>query len=312
MAKHKQAETSANSELKNFLKDLDLLSNLSTSKSYQKLWLKEYPFDLQLLSQSRLYRESRNLYLSLGGFFNARVCSTMRALSAQDLFKDEIDYTPSFSEMLWFKEKHFEVYDPEKEIESLVRFNEISLFHEQNHRVIWRLLPPAPQEQRDLSRYLNFAESLVVTLDLALGDELGPKHSKAFERMKVIYRSSDKNNYWKKSKKEYRNYLLALLSTTYFALETIHYDDVLKAVEFVLPGQTKMNQQAVAVGLEINELFTRVTNPLWQERYWKLARTKLKKIHSKTKEDALYMPEDPLNLREEFYLAFQVFDFYGL
>ena len=105
---------------------------------------------------------------------------------------------------------------------------------------------------------------------------------------------------------------MALLSTTYFALETIHYDDVLKAVDYVLPKQKKINQEAVQEGLEINELFTRVTNPLWQERYWKLARTKLKKIHTKSKEEPLYMPEDPLDLSEEFFLANRVFDFYGI
>ena len=295
-----------------FLKDVQILCALPTSKKLDKLTLDEYPFDNQLLTASRIYRESRKLYLSLGGNYTSKVCSTMRALSAQDLFKDEISFTPSLTELLWFKDHFHEVSDPEQEVEALVRFNEISIFHEQNHRVIWRLLPPAPNEERDLCRYLNFAESLVVILDLALGDELGSKNSYIFERMKVIYRSSGSLKFKNKSKEEYRRYLLSLFATTYYALETIHYDDILAAVDFILPNQKTMNKQAVQRGLEISELFTRVTNPHWQERYWKTAGNKLRKIHSKSKADALYLPEDPLHLAEEFYHVRKVFAYYGL
>ena len=300
------------SEVKYFLKDVETLNALPTVKKYAQMALEEYPFDLQLLSASRLYRESRKLYLSLGGSYSPRVCSTMRALSAQDLFKDEIDFTPSASELLWFKDNSHEVTDPEQEIEALVRFNEISLFHEQNHRVLWRLLPPAPTEERDFCRYLNFAESLVVVLDLALGDEIGKKLSPVFDRMKVIYRPGGAHSYLEKSKTEYRQYLLALLCTTYYALELINNEDVLKAVDYVLPGQKKMNKEAVRRGLELSEFFTRITNPQWQERYWKIAQGKLKKIHSESQEDPLYMPEDPLDLEAEFFYANRVFDYYGI
>lgn len=299
-------------EVTDFLNDVQTLIQAPVSKKHQNILLSEYPFDLQLLSSSRLYRESRKLYLSLGGIFSPRVCSTMRSLSAQDLFKDEISFTPSFSELTWFSNHVHEVSDPEAEVVALSRFNEISLYHEQNHRVLWRLLPPAPKEERDLCRYLNFAESLVVMLDLALGDELGPKLSPVFERMKVIYRSGGKKPTWARSKKEYRQYLLALMCTTYYALEVVHDDDILKAVDYVLPGQKKMNREAVQRGLELSELFTRVTNPLWQERYWQEAQKKLAKMHSGSDEEPLYLPEDPLDLEEEFVLASRVFEYFGL
>ncbi len=202
--------------LKQFLKDVKALAALPTSKKHQRFHLTEYPFDLQLLTASPLYRESRKQYLSLGGKFAGRVSSTMRSLSAQDLFKDEIDFTPSAAEIIWFQ-KHFkDVSDPEAEFVALSRFNEISLFHEQNHRIIWRLLPPPPTESADLRRYLNFAESLVVTLDLALGDEIGAKLSPVFERLKVIYRRGGQHRWQKKSKQDYRRYLEALLCATYF------------------------------------------------------------------------------------------------
>ncbi len=79
----------------------------------------------------------------------------MRSLSAHDLFKDEIDYSPLRSELEWFKDYAQEVYDPEVLMEAFTTYNQISLFHEQNHRLLWRLLPPAPQEQQ---RFLSLFE----------------------------------------------------------------------------------------------------------------------------------------------------------
>ncbi len=295
-----------------FLKDLQQLSKLQTFSKHKKHVLSEYPFDHQLLSASPLYRQSRKLYLSLGGIYSAKVCSTMRSLSAQDLFKDEIEFSPSFTELTWFKDYAHDVSDPQAELEALSRFNEISLFHEQNHRVIWRLLPPAPSEERDLSRYLNFAESLVVTLDLALGDQLGKKISPVFERMKVIYRTGGTDQWSKKPKAEYRKYLLVLLCSTYLLLEMVNPEDILKAVDYIFPGQKKMNQLAVTRGLDLSELFFRITNPEWQKRYWQDASKKLKGMHVKSKEEPHCMPEDPLDLEEEFQIANRVFDFYGL
>ena len=311
MAK-KISQIQSPASIKGFLKDTNVLCELPASKKYEKILLKEYPFDQQLLTASRLYRQSRKLYLSLGGTYRQTVCSTMRSLSAQDLFKDEIDFTPALSELLWFKDHVHDVSDPEAEVEALMRFNEISLFHEQNHRVIWRLLPPAPSEERDLSRYLNFAESLVVVMDLALGDELGPKLSPIFERMKVIYRSGGSDQWNKKSKKVYRQYLLSLLCATYLILEMTNPEDILKAVDYIFPGQKKMNKEAVRRSLDISELFTRITNPEWQARYWQQARDKLAAMHCDSQNLPHFLPEDPLDLEEEFFIAHRVFDFFGL
>ncbi|WP_413290146.1 hypothetical protein [Bdellovibrio sp. HCB337] len=308
----KKSSSQKNSQIQYFLEDLRFLSGLPVSKKYQRLTLDEYPLDGQLLTASSLYQQSRKLYLSLGGEFTPKVCSTMRSLSAQDLFKDEIEFTPSWSEILWFQDHSHELVDPEKELEALGRFNEISLYHEQNHRVIWRLLPKAPKEQSDFCRYLNFAESLVVTLDLALGDQLGRKTSPIFEDMKVIYRSGGQDTWHKKPKAVYRQYLLAIVCATYCILEWVNSEDVLKVVDYVFPGQKKMNKDATKRSLEISELFTRITNPQWQERYWKEAQAKLKKVNGKSEEDTLYMVEDPLDMEAEFYFAHRVFDYFGL
>lgn len=308
----KKIKTKRHAEVQQFLLDIKTLFAIPAPKKFPKLLLSEYPFDLQLLNSSAVYRKSRQLYFSIGGKFSARVCSTMRGLSAQDLFNNEIDYTPALSEFLWFRDFGYAVGNANEEIKALSYFNEISLFHEQNHRVIWRLLPLAPPEQRDLSRYLNFAESLVVTLDLALADQLGKKLSLSLERMKAIYRPAGEDAYFKKSKSEYRQYLLAVLTSTYYLLENMHPEDILKAVDYVLPAQKNVNKAAVKRGLELSQIFIQVTNPQWQNIYWKSAQTKLKKIQSKSGEDYFYLPEDPLDLEAEFAIAHRVFDFYGV
>ncbi|CAN5551122.1 hypothetical protein BH10BDE1_BH10BDE1_33270 [soil metagenome] len=295
-----------------FLKDIRQLTALPRSARYAKLELYEYPFDLQLLSLSRVYRESREQYLELGGKFFPRISSTMRSLSAQDLFADEIDYTPAATELTWFAENIQDVYDPAEEVTALERFNTISVFHEQNHRILWRLLPPAPRDERDLNRYLNFAESLVVMLDLALADQVGDKLSPAFERMKVIYRSGRVSKKWSASKTKYRDYLVACQCATYFILELVNPDDVLSAIDFILPGQKVMNREAVARAFDISELFTRITNPQWQERYWQVARTKLARMHKGIPDLPLVLPKDPLDLDEEFEIARYVLDQYSV
>ncbi len=299
-------------QIKSFIRDANLILKIPTPKKYNKLVLAEHPFDAQLLSVSSLYRISRQYFYDSGGTFIPKVCSTMRSLSAHDLFSDTIDYTPILTELMWFKDFAYEVTDPEAELAALMRFNDISLYHEQNHRVLWRLLPPAPQQKEELRRYLNFAESLVVTLDIALGDEVGYARSGLFEGMNLIYRPNDGSKWSQKSKAEYRQYLLAMFYSTYLALELIHSDDILKAVDYVLPKQSKINKSAVNRSLELNEQFTRITNLQWQERYWKSAAEKLKKRHAKSKQPVLQLPNDPLDFENEFEIVLKILDHYKL
>ncbi len=312
MAKSNKSKRSI--KVKKFLADVNFVLSLPAPKKYSQLVLTEQPFDLQLLNLSQLYRKSRELYLKIGGKFSARVCSTMRGLSAQDLFENDIDYSPALAELLWFTEYGYAVSDAEEELAALTRFCEISLFHEQNHRIIWRLLPPPPEDPREMFHYLNFAESLVVTLDLAMADQLGKKVSLCFERLKLIYRPGGEDNYSKKSKLDYRKYLLGILSSTYFLLEGMHRADILKAVNYVLPGDRAMNKAAVRRGLELSEIFTQVTNPQWQGIYWRSAQKKLRRIHSGSRALALRLPADPLDLDldSEFAVAEKVLAKFGL
>ena len=295
-----------------FLVAANFLLSLPVPKTYKPLVVPELPFDIQLLNSSSVYRHSRQLYLELGGVFIPRLCSTLRGLSAQDLFLDQIDYSPALSELAWFVDRGHTFSDGAEEIAALIRFTEISIFHEQNHRVLWRLLPPVPTGEINVCRYLNFAESLIVALDMAFSDQLGQKVSTTFERMKVIYHPGGEDKYSRKPNKDYRNYLLSIFVTTYFAMETMHDDDVLNAVNYVLPGQKNINRVGVQRALQLSEQFTRVTNPQWQKLNWKSGAQKLKRLQVGAKEKALVLPNDPLDLDAEFQIAHRVFDHFGV
>lgn len=297
-------------EVQAFLSDITLLSSIPINKKFSKQAVPEYPFDEQLLSLSSIYRTSRKLFLKQGGSFVPSVCSTMRSLSSPDLFQNELQFSPLASEVTWFKDHWQEVYDPEVLVSAMTAFNQISLYHEQNHRILWNLLPRAPEEQRDFCRYLNFAESLVITLDLILGDQIGKKYSDTFERLKSIYRPAGADAWSQKSSEQYRQYLLAVMYVSYLALELVHHEDILKALDYVLPGQKKINKDAVERGLELSELFTLNTNLQWQKRYWKQAQEQLFLYHKNSKEDVHYLPEDPLDFEEEFVIAQRVLNYF--
>jgi hypothetical protein len=130
--------------------------------------------------------------------------------------------------------------------------------------------------------------------------------------MKVIYRSGAVSKKWSGSKEKYRNYLLASQFATYLILEMIDADDIPKALDYVLPGQKQMNRDAVARAFDISELFTRITNPQWQERYWKVARTKLAKLHRGAEGDPLVLPKDPVDFDKEFEVARYVLEQFAL
>lgn len=306
----KSSSSKNNLFVKNFVSDVKTLLRQPVDQQYKKFFLKEYPFDSQLISTSVLYRKSREAYFKLGGQYTPTVVSTMRSLSTHDLFQNNIEYTPIHSEISWlhFHAKSFpDTYD---QVKSIKHFHDISIFHEQNHRIIWKLLPPAPIDKDHVRRYLNFAESLVVCLDLALADHVDGKLSKIYERMSLFYRPAGPVSLKKLSKKDYRRYLLSAFCATYYCLERLHHDDILKAVNYVLPENKKFNRQAVTRGLELNQDFTEITNPQWQEIYWQSAAAKLSDIHKGSKKPVLFLPEDPLNLDSEFDIANRVFDFF--
>lgn len=298
---------------KETIKLLNHISSLPVNEVHAPLVLPEYPYDIQLLTGSALYRKSRELYRSIKGEYSARLCSTLRALSTQDLTQNLIEYTPAQAEFAWFNKHHENVTDPDEAVKALVRFNEISVFHEQNHRILWRLIPPPANNLRNFYRYLNFAESIVVVLDMALGDQLGLETSDAFEKLHLIYRPGVVDQETIALKKEYRQYLIANVLATYYVLEWMNEEDMLNALNYVLPDQEEINEAAVERSLELSEHFSRITNPEWQKLYGEEVLGKLLRLHSEElgndlENDAWIMPEDPLEMEQEFELLEYIFD----
>lgn len=291
--------------VKQYLDDVAQISSLKTVRSLQELHVEELPFDRQMLALSPLYRASRKHYLALGGTFTKKICSTLRSLSSDDIFKNEVEYSPAESEVLWFAQNPEFVSDADAEVLALQRFNDISIFHEQNHRVVWKLLPAAPADKNGFRRFLNFAESAVVTLDAALGDELGPELSMPSLRLNLLYRPAGD---FKTDGS--RNHLIAFFCATYFLLDRVHKIDILKAVNYLFQEQKALNRQAVARALELNESFTDVTNPQWQALYWQKAAKKLQVLNKKSKKPVLLLPQDPLDLGAELELIHDILDYF--
>jgi hypothetical protein len=286
---------------KALLKAIQLLNKLPRKSKYDSLAVAEYPFDLLLLSLSSLYRKSRQSFLAMGGQFFPKVCSVARSLSDKDLFRKEIYYSPLESELLWFCDQGmYEVTDAAESARHLMDIGGISLFHEQNHRIVWNLLPPPPEDKVDFLRYLNFAESIVVGLDLALADELGKRQSHALEEIKSIYRTTSDESWSKKPTREYWDYLSAAILSTYFLLEGFDPRDLPKGLRVVFPEQHKLVKAAVKRSLDLSQHFVSSTNRMWQDRHWQFALDSLLALRGEgAKEGPLCLADDPIQAGEQ-------------
>lgn len=172
-------------------------------------------FDSFFLRESRLFKRSRELYLAQKGEFQARLASSPRSLASSVLLENRIQYSPTEDELFWIATDRNE----RKNDEGLLRVvsYSTSLFHEQSHRIFWEILPlPSDQSPSGLRRYLNFIEAVVVGVDMALGDELGPRLSALGYLSGTLY---DPGTYAEfANKREQRNYLHVAIRATYLAL----------------------------------------------------------------------------------------------
>lgn len=161
-----------------------------TAKEISENALHEQPFDALLLRFSPLFRQSRQLFLKQGGRYFPTLLSSPRTLSSPKLLEQTIEYSPIERELIWSATDPIESKSVRLERLFETRAYTTSLFHETNHRILWKFLPPPPPLGKTgsaVSRYLNFVESLVVTLDMALGDELGPELSQVLYLAGVTY-----------------------------------------------------------------------------------------------------------------------------
>lgn len=192
-----------------------------------------------------------------------------RSLSSAILLENRIQYSPTEDELLW------QATDPAERTndEALLRLvgYSTSLFHEQSHRILWRILPPpADRKPGGLSRYLNLVEAIVVGLDMALGDELGPKLSALGYLTGTLYDPGSYADF--ENARERRNYLQVAIRATYLALEFHEKKDVQRALRGWAPHwmpslRGEAFDHAINRALRLDTAFIRVTNPLWQDKH---------------------------------------------
>ena len=285
----------------NITRAVEALSRIAVSR--QPRQLVDYPFDARLLALSSLYRKSRALYLKNGGTYRSTLVSSARTLSSSILLEQTIEYTPIAQELAWAATDRIERKNPST-VAELRRFIPC-LFHEQNHRILWQMLPSPPRSTTSLRRYLNFAESLVIVTDMALGDELGPTLGELFRSVGVIYDPGTQIRRTVKNTRSYRNYLQACLHATYLNLEGFKPALIAKIILALYSNvESKTLNHAIKRASRLNRGFITKTNLVWQRKHYKSV---VKLLGAKNK-ITLTLTDDPLNNIEQYILAEKWFD----
>lgn len=293
------------SELNRIRSAVTWLHSQHASSSSHKQALPGQPFDGLLLAKSALFRKSRTLYQQKKGKFVATLVSSPRTLSSPTLLENEIQYSPVDEELLWA------ATDPgEKEGIRLqrVRTYVCALFHEQNHRILWNLLPPCPKGHEGTRKYLNFAESLVVVADMALGDELGPKLAGALYLTGAAYDPGTHSSRLCRSRRDYRNYLQIAMLSTYLNLELYSPPRIAKAMKNLFPENPSLTRHATQRALRLDRKFITRTNPSWQKNHIRKVGKKL----SQKKGEPLDLSTDPLDSRLQYIWTETWFDTLGI
>ena len=255
------------------------------------------PFDSQLLALSRLYVRSRNLFIQSQGAYRPSMNSSPRSLGSLALLEPIIEYSPISAEYIWAatdpRQRQNKAYL--SQLRSLIS----NLFHEQNHRILWHLLPNAPKKPGAMRRYLNFAESLVITLDMALSYEIDYPLNSLFHLCGVTYDRGATVHPLRESlkhaestrKRIYRNYLQACVYSTYLYLELYEPKDILRATQTRFNAHEPIGTLAAERSLLLDSEFVKKTNPFWQSKNGRQASLRLQQRPG----EPLELSDDPEN-----------------
>jgi hypothetical protein len=306
---------------KNVALFLRLDEKLRRPKRMEKLALDGQAFDAFYLGQSPLFRRSRELFLAQDGRFEARLSSSPRSLSSAILLENRIQYSPTEDELIWMATDVAE----RKNDEGLMRIigYSTSVFHEQSHRILWNILPP-PKDRSPvgLRRYLNFVEAIVIGIDMALGDELGPERVSLGYLSGTIYDPGTGALF--ASKRERRNYLHVAIRTTYLALEPYDSSGVHRSLSSWLPLWLpelphEASLHAIERALRLDDAFIEVTNHAWQKRHRKAFAEFIASKKARRKKGSSALPlasvelsEDPETWIDPYLAVEHVFDRFGI
>jgi len=266
------------------------LTPLLAEKKPSPLTLPGQPMDSLLLSMSSLYSHSRALFLHQGGTYLPSLISSPRTLGSVALLGQEIEYSPIEREYLWAAQDTYQLRDRPDYLHEL-RLWISNVFHEQNHRVLWGILPNPPKDPHARRRYLNFVESLVVAMDMALGDELGDPLSGLLHEGGVIYDPGTRIRESISNLREYKNYLQTATYATYLYLEHFPHEEIHWIVKHLHGSMGSLMERALERALRLDEEFVFRTNPFWQEKHSEQVFQYFKK---RTGEE-LVIPDDPLD-----------------
>ena len=268
------------------------------------------PFDRLLLNLSPLYRRSRELFLRFDGTFEPHLHSSPRSLASLSLVSRHIEYSPVEREMVWTATDQIESSTrPERLLD--LRTWVTGVFHEQNHRILWRVLPPAPKRAGEaLRRYLHFAESLVVMLDMKLADGIPAEISHALYQAGSIYDPGTESRrelerLFKDTKKVERyhwNALQAACEATFLNLELFSPAEIAPHVEMLFPLESaprprrgpSLIRRSAERALRLDRLFVESTNPQWLRKHGSKASELLARTQTS---------RSPLNIPQEMDLG---------
>ena len=296
-------------ELLKSVKALDAAQVRGLRKSAPRMAFDEQPFDRLLLLKSPLYRKSRERYLKLkGALGKPGFLSTPRSLSSATLLETPIHYSAIETEYLWIARGGSGLERQATLVNSLVSLRACvtSVFHEQSHRILWDALPPIPTEAAAARRYLNFAESMVIGMDMALSDELGPDLARPLHRCGVIYDLGTTLKVDGISKRQYRNYLHAAIDATYLILELYHPRKIEKAITWLYPAMPYLARRAAIRANTLEGTFVAKTNPIWQKKHLPQV------IRTLKGPQPLSLSEDPLDHGKQYLFSESWLEMWGL
>lgn len=254
----------------------------------------QQPFDRLLLKKSPIYRRSRELFLQQSGRLEPAFLSSQRSLSGSILIENRIQYSPIADELRWITRHSLK---PQKDLFNLRPYT-TSLFHEQNHRILWNFLPSTPNHASSIRRYLNYVESLVVVTDMALSDSLDLTIAEALYLIGSIYDPGTPIRKTLPRWKNYENYLLATLHATYLNLELYSAKDIHKILAAIY-GTSALTERACSRALNLDRQFVVKTNPAWQMKNQR----KVRNFLNQKSDQSLRLPDDPFQYGISSYWA---------
>ena len=258
-----------------------------------RLELRGQFLDRHLLWISPLYRRSRKLFLQTNGNFVPSYMSLVRALTSPTLIDPDIHYTPYQDELVWVTSRASFLQAFHPRLLKAMKETVTPIYHEQNHRILWDILPPPGPDYRAFKRYLHFAESIAVALDAACSNELGHPLGQIFNNCGVLANFGDATLFQTVTNRStYRRYLIAHAYSNYLNMELYQPRQVIEFIcrHFGDLGPLAKHAAEDAIG-GLNVDFVRITCPSWENQHLRYAFERLRR-RAKTGALTLTMPVD--------------------